>query len=279
VSDRRITAANGRVAAAELRGQVTAQRFVEGEAQRVAVAVADLRAGPGGKRDRQLSFGDGFRVLETRDGWCFGTADNGYAGYLREADLDAPVVATHYVAARSTHIYPEADFKTGEVMPLGFGSKLCVVHEGERFCELSTGGFVPRKMLAPVDALFCDPVEVAERFEGVPYLWGGNSIWGIDCSGLVQMALNACGRDCPGDADMQERATGQAIGDNVKPERGDLFFWAGHVGWISGDNRLLHANVHHMAVVEEPLDAAIERIAAQGDGPVTTRKRIQDFRA
>jgi len=245
-----------------------------GEVMSIAVSVADLRDAPEGKRDRQIIYGEDFRVVEMRDGWAYGCAQkDGYAGYLHAVDLVEKRKPTHFVSARSSHIYPEPDFKSEEIAPLSFGSRLVIVAEGDRFAELSSGKFIPRPHIAPIDQLFDDPIEAAERFMGVPYLWGGNSIWGLDCSGLVQMALLACGVDCPGDADMQQASIGVAIGDNGKPQRGDLFFWKGHVGLIRDENTLLHANAHHMAVVDEPLDQAIERIMAQGDGPVTGRRR------
>ncbi len=245
-----------------------------GEVMSVAVPLADLRAAPDGKRDRQLVYGEDFRVVEVRGGWAYGSAQkDGYAGYLRLADLEVRRDTTHFVSARSSHVYPEPDFKSEAIAALSFGSQLEVTIEDDRFAKLASGGFIPRPHIAPVDQLFYDPIEVAERFMGVPYLWGGNSIWGLDCSGLVQVALLACGVECPGDADMQQAGVGMAIGDNVKPQRGDLFFWKGHVGLIRDENILLHANAYHMAVVDEPLDQAIARIKAQGDGPVTGRRR------
>ncbi len=245
-----------------------------GEVMSVAVPLADLRVAPDGKRDRQMIYGEGFRVVEVRGGWAYGSAEkDGYAGYLRLVDLEARREATHFVSVRSSHVYPEPDFKSEAIAALSFGSRLEVTIEDDRFAELASGGFIPRPHIAPVDRLFDDPIEVAERFMGVPYLWGGNSVWGLDCSGLVQVALLACGVDCPGDADLQQAGVGMAIGDNVKPQRGDLFFWKGHVGLIRDENTLLHANAYHMAVVNEPLDQAIARIKAQGDGPVTGRRR------
>ena len=241
----------------------------------VAVTVADIRDQPNGKRDRQLIYGEDFRVLQCQDGWAYGCAQkDGYTGYLRQDQLVEPRHATHFISARSSHLYPDANFKSEALAALGFASRIEVIAQSDRFVELASGEFVPRQHIAPVDQLFADPIEVAEQFLGVPYLWGGNSIWGLDCSGLVQISMLACGLDSPGDADLQETDFGTAIGDNVKPQRGDLFFWKGHVGLIRDENTLLHANAYHMAVVEEPLDKAIERIKAQGDGLVTSRRRI-----
>lgn len=245
-----------------------------GEVKTVDVSIADIRAEPNGKRDRQLIYGEDFRVLETTKGWAYGCAEkDGYTGYLRDDQLAEQRIPTHFISARSSHIYPEPNFKTEEVAPLSFGARLTVVATHDKFVELANGHYVPTPHITPIDQLFSDPIDVADVFIGVPYLWGGNSIWGLDCSGLVQTALLACGLDCPGDADLQEASVGALIGDNARPERGDLFFWKGHVGLIRDENTLLHANASHMAVVNEPLDAAIERIKAQGDGDITSRRR------
>ena len=274
--DRRLTAANGRVADAALRGTVEAGRFVDGVLQEVDVPVADLLAAPGGRRERQVVLGAGVKVYEARDGWAFVQAvADGYVGYLPEASLRGPVAATHRVTARTTHLYPEADFKAHELASLSFGSRVRVLDEGARFVETDRG-FVPKAHVAPLEALERDPVAVAERFLGTPYLWGGNSGFGIDCSGLVQAACDACGIACPGDSDMQEAGLGADLG-NKAVRRGDLLFWKGHVAWVADEATILHANVYHMAVAFEGLDAALERIEEQGDGGVTARKRLEDF--
>lgn len=273
MSDRRRLAANGRVAAERLRGQIEAERFVRGEARQVAVPVADLLAAPGGRRERQVLLGARLTVYEARDGWAFVEATDGYVGYLPEGVLAAPVEVTHRVRARATHLYPEANFKARELDSLSLGSRVRVVAEGERFLETDQG-FVPRAHVAPLGEFEADPVAVAERLLGTPYLWGGNSAFGIDCSGLVQIGLMACGIACPGDSDMQEAELGVDLG-NRSLRRGDLVFWKGHVAWMADEDRLLHANVHHMAVAYEGLDEALARIERQGDGTVTAMKRLE----
>jgi len=273
--DRRLTPANARVAGAELRGVVEAERFVGGETQTIGVPVVDLCADPGGKRDCQLLYGAPFRVLERQGGHAFGQSlGDGYVGYLDETALRPPVEATHFVCTPSTHAYPQPEVKTKELMHLPFGSRVRVVSASGAFFETEEGYFIPKPHLRPLNAPYRDPVPVAQLFFGVPYLWGGNSALGIDCSGLVQTALMACGRDCPRDGDMQEAALGKALPEGTPYARGDLLFWKGHVAIVMDGETMLHANAHHMAVAYEPIEEAIARIAAAGDGPVTGHKRL-----
>jgi len=269
VSDRRLTPANGRVAAERLRGTALADTFSSGAARQVVAPVADLLRAPGGARDRQLIRGAGVTVYEEREGWAFVEAvADGYVGYLPLEALGEGTAPTHVVAARASHAYAEPDFKSPELMGLSLGSLLAVDGESARFAS-TDAGFVPLAHLREIGPE-PDPVAVAERLLGTPYLWGGNSAWGIDCSGLVQIACSFCGITCPGDSDLQEAAFAEAGGGYA---RGDLLFWKGHVAWVADEVTLLHANVHHMAVVHEPMEAAIARIEAQGDGPVTAHKR------
>ncbi|MBW4981005.1 C40 family peptidase [Mameliella sp. CS4] len=282
--DRRLTPFNNRVAHVSLHGQVEAERFVEGEVHPVTTPVADLLAGIGGARDRQLLRGDLFRVLELHEGRAFGMAEkDGYVGWMDPVDLvGAPTEEpTHRVAAARSYGKSTPGLKQmGLITSLSLGARLPVLGEQDGWARVAwSRGTVPRDLyipvqhLAPVDRLEPDPVAVAERLLGTPYLWGGNSAFGIDCSGLVQIALHACGRDCPGDSDMQE-ALGRALPPGTPPERGDLMFWKGHVAWVSDPDRLIHANAFHMAVAYEPITQAIVRIQQQGDGPVTRHARL-----
>lgn len=272
MTDRRLTPANARVA---LAGYATdGQRIVEPETARVIRPVSNLRAAPDDKRDRQLLLGQNFDVLERVDGWAFGRAQrDGYVGYIREADLGAPQAPTHVVSVRATHLYPGADFKTEAVDSLSFGSRLTIIDERKKFMETAEGLFVPKAHLRPVERPFRDPVTVAQVFFGTPYLWGGNSAFGIDCSGLVQAAFLACGLECPGDSDLQ-MSLGCAVTDY---RRGDLLFWKGHVALCVDEEVMIHANAHHMAVAYEPIERAIARIEAQGDGPVTGHRRLSEL--
>jgi len=277
LNDRRLTPANGRVAAAHLEGRVAADRFVAGTPARVAALIADLRRAPGGPRDRQLLLGAPVTVYETRDDHAFVQAENGYVGYLRAADLDAAGSAAapnHWVSVPASHIHAAEDAKAPDIGALVFGARVAVVDERRHFFEIAGGGFVPKPHLWPLTKRFADPVTAAQLHFGAPYLWGGNSIRGLDCSGLVQAALDAAGRPCPGDSDLQETALGAPLPPDAAPTRGDLIFWTGHVGLMVDGETLLHANAHRMAVAYEPLAVAERRIAAQGGGPVTARRRL-----
>jgi hypothetical protein len=269
--DRRLTPANGRVAALALAGQASAERYVAGSPRSVTAPLTDLLASPLGPRDRQLLKGTAVTLFEERDGFAFlQSARDGYCGWVAAGALGPPVTPTHRVAARATHLYAAADIKSPDLAHLSFGAELAVIAEGRRFWE-TPDGFVPKVHLRPLDQPFRDPVTVAQLHFGTPYLWGGNSVLGIDCSGLVQAALLACAIPCPGDSDLQRSLGTETTG---APLRGDLWFWPGHVALLVDDRTLIHANAHHMATAYEPLAAATLRIEAQGDGPVIARRRV-----
>lgn len=271
MTDRRLTPANGRVAALHLAGRVEAARYVTGEPMTLARPVTDLCAAPDGPRDRQLLLGAQVTVYEDHAGWSFVQAKDGYVGYVRTTCLSDVVDVTHFVATPATHAYPHDDMKLAEIMGLPLASRVKVIDERPKFFETNVG-FVPKKHLRSLDRPFTDPATVAQMHFGVPYLWGGNSTRGIDCSGLVAAALTTCGIPCPADSDLQCAGLGQPFEDD--PKRGDLLFWEGHVGMMVDNETMIHANAHHMATAYEPLEAAILRIEAQGDGPVIARKRL-----
>lgn len=274
MSDRRLTPANGRVAHVSLRGQIAAEHFVEGEAASIVVPLADLLKEPGGARDRQLLMGDAVTVLERRGGHAFlQSAKDGYCGYVTEAALGPAVSPTHWVAAPASHLYPVADMKRQETAALSLGARLRIVGETPRFFQTAGGQFVPRPHLRALGEVFQDPCEVALMFLGTPYLWGGNSRAGIDCSGLVQASLLACGIACPGDSDLQQ-VIGHPVGGVANLRRGDLLFWKGHVAMALDDIRMIHANAFRMAVTVEGIAEAIARIEAQGDGAPTALRRV-----
>lgn len=277
--DPRLTPANGRVAHVSLEGQVEAERFVKGRWMMVQQPMVNITESPRGDRTSQLLFGERFLALETADGFSFGMAErDGYVGYIVSGALTGAEEATHWVAAPATHLYPRPDVKAAPDVALFFGSLVKVGGERDGFLRIQTGHYIPAQHLMPMAARFGDPVGVADLFLGTPYLWGGSSRWGIDCSGLVQAALIACGIDCPRDSDLQEAMLGREIPPEEDLRRGDLVFWRGHVGFMSNDHMLLHANAYHMAVAYEPLSEAVERFEAARVGPVTARRRL-DLRA
>ncbi|MGL5009896.1 MAG: NlpC/P60 family protein [Paracoccaceae bacterium] len=271
MADRRVTPFSGRVALESLRGAVDAQTFVPGEALRVIVPVADLCAEPGGALDRQLLWGTAFVAIERRDAWVFGQSDRGgYCGWLRETALDQGAEPTHWVASLATHAYPAPRVQAAPAIWLSHGSRL-VIGQIEGAWAATDAGYVPAGHLRLIGDWETDPVAVAGRFLGVPYLWGGNSAAGFDCSALVQAALMACGMDCPGDSD-QQRTIGTEVAGDL--QRGDLIFWKGHVAMVSGPDQIIHANGHTMNVAFEGLAAATARIAAAEGSPILTRRRI-----
>ena len=271
--DPRITPANGRVALDGLQGQVAADHFVQGTPHSIITPLADLRRSPAGARDRQLLLGADVLMLEDRAGWAYiQTLRDGYCGYVETACLGAPAAPTHIIGVRASHLYPAADVFVEAEEALSFGARVRVVDERAKFMEIASGHFVPKAHLRLIDRPFSDPATVAQQFFGTPYLWGGNSSAGIDCSGLVQAALLACDHPCPGDSDMQA-SLGAALSDEARLQRGDLLFWKGHVAMCVDGETLLHANAHHMATAYEPIAKAIARIAAQDGGPVTARRR------
>ena len=275
--DRRLTPANERVAHSSLKGRLDGVAFVDGEKKRVAAAVADLRRKPEGPRERQLLMGENVTSLEERGGWAFVQAEkDGYAGYMRAGDLALPAAEpTHWIAARSGHMYAEPDIKSPEAGELVFGNAVAISSHMPGFMETADGRFIPKPFLWPAAKRFEDPATAAQLFFGAPYLWGGNSPRGIDCSGLVQNAFIASGRDCPADSDLQEADLGAPLPPGAAPARGDLVFWRGHVGMMVDETTMIHANAHHMAVAYEPLGTAVKRIEAQGGGSITARKRLR----
>ena len=240
----------------------------------VTTPLVDLLASPGGARDRQLLYGETVTVFERRAGIAFVQAEkDGYVGYLDEAALGDRVQPTHRVSVLSSHLYPAPDLKCREVMGWSFGARVRIVSASGNYFETDAGYFVPKPHVRPLNAPLADFVTVAQMHFGVPYLWGGNSNTGIDCSGLLQAGLVACGWDCPGDSDLQMAALGVDVsGQDVM--RGDLFFFPGHIAIAVDPETFIHANAHHMAVAYEPLTDAIERIEAQGEGPVLAQKRL-----
>jgi cell wall-associated NlpC family hydrolase len=279
--DPRLTPARPDLAARHLQGKVAAERFVDGKILEVVDAQAPLRRAPSpdAPLETEVLMGERVIVFETsEEGWAWGQIEaDRYVGYLPANALAVPTQApTHKVRALRTFIFPGPSIKLPPLAAPSLGARLAVVRRHERFAVTASGGYVPATHLCGLDDIEGDFVAVAERFLGVPYLWGGKTSLGLDCSGLVQVALAACGIAAPRDTDMQERALDVAVAADAayaNLRRGDLVFWKGHVAIVRDPETLVHANAFHMAVALEPIAAAIPRIRAS-DGDPTGIRRI-----
>jgi cell wall-associated NlpC family hydrolase len=276
--DRRLNAFRPDVADIALQGRVDATRFVQGEPARINIPVAQLRpvADLAQGIDTELLFGETVRVFDRADGFAWVQADqDGYVGYLPEAALGELEEPTHRIVVPRTFVYPQPELRTFPTAALSMGSRITVTGEvetrGTLYFRLSTGGAVIARHCLPVgETAGDDYVAVAERFIEAPYLWGGRSGFGIDCSALMQLSLMMVGKTAPRDTDMQARF-GTAI-TREELRRGDLVFWKGHVGMMEDEEVLLHANGHTMSVAREDFEAAVKRIGWLYDQPTGYRR-------
>jgi cell wall-associated NlpC family hydrolase len=270
--DPRVTPVRADLAAKELQGRVAAPRYVEGKVYEVIAPQTPVRGEP--RPDAPLATealrGERVTIYDINDeGWAWGQlATDGYVGWLAENALQPDGQRpTHKVTALRTFVFPGPSIKLPPLQALPFGAQLVVAETKDPMAITPAGGYVPAVHLAPVKHHERDFVAVAERFVGAPYLWSGKTVLGLDCSGLVQVALAACAIASPRDSDMQEEVLGvpvptaSALDD---PQRGDLVFWKGHVAIVRDLTSLLHANAFHMVVAIEPIAEAIERIRADG---------------
>jgi hypothetical protein len=280
--DPRITPARRDLAAKHLAGVVDAQRFVEGKAYEIGTSQAPVRKAPSHEAELLTEALKGERVTIyeiSGEGWAWGQlAGDGYVGFVPANTLRASgPPPTHKVTALRTFVFPGPSIKLPPMETLSFGCQLVIARMDGPFAITASGGHVPVLHLAPMETMETDFVAVAERFLGIPYLWGGKTSLGIDCSGLVQLALAACGIPCPRDTDMQERALGSALArphELTQLRRGDLLFWKGHVAIVRDEATLVHANASgHMAVAFEATAPAIARIRAAA-GEVTSVRRL-----
>lgn len=270
--DRRVHPFRADLAAASLQGRVEALRFVEGEAASIGVGRASLRNAPSfdAAQDTELLHGEAVTVFDRKDGWAWVQARNdSYVGYLRETCL-VPFFETQLqVSALMTPVFPKPDLKAPVKDMLPMTAEVALLDRAGDYLMIGAQAWVHRHHVALLAEVQPDWVAVAEAFFGVPYVWGGKTFAGLDCSGLIQSALAASGARAPRDTDMMERHFGDSR--NAAPDRGDLIFWKGHVGVMLDEERLLHANAFHMMVAIEPLSDAAARIE-QSAGPVTAVK-------
>ena len=270
--DPRVTPARPDLAARFLEGKVAAARYVEGMMREVCEPQAPLRRAPAhdARLDTDALQGERVVVYETNEeGWAWAQLEaDRYVGWMPANALAEPgPTPTHRVSALRALVFPGPSIKLPPIAALPFGAHLPIVRVHDRFAVSASGGYVPDVHLAPIGVHESDFVTVAERFVGTPYLWGGKTSLGLDCSGLVQVALTACGVPCPRDSDMQERTLGKPLhAADALPalERGDLVFWPGHVAIARDRSTLVHANAFRMAVAVEAIAAAVARIEAGG---------------
>ena len=283
--DRRLHPVRSDLASIEYKGRVHAEKFVEGNAMSIAADKVELRPKPDLRSgiDTELNFGETFTVYDQSvDGWSWGQlATDGYVGWLPTSALGEHIEPTHRVKTLRTYRYPDAEMKRSPLGLLSIGSVVCVVaYETTRdlkFAKLEDGSYVVAGHLSALDKTVVDWVETAQSLLGTPYLWGGRSSLGLDCSGLIQLAAQSGGIVMPRDADMQEKEVGTALDlSRGLPalQRGDLMFWKGHVGVMTDSVTLLHANGHTMTVAYENIYDALERIGKHEFGQLSSVKRL-----
>ncbi|MFY9685230.1 MAG: C40 family peptidase [Pseudolabrys sp.] len=264
------------IAASHLRGHVEAKRFVDGSRHRIIEPTTALRRAPShdARLDTEALLGERVTIYETTDeGWAWGQLEtDSYVGWLSSNALGAVgATPTHKVVVPRAFAFAVPDIRLSPSAALPMGARLTVTRQDERFAVTALGWHVPEVYLAPLKVRQSDFVAVAERFVGAPYLWGGKTSLGLDCSGLVQISLQAAGISCPRDSDMQELALGK-LSSLASLRRGDLVFWKGHVAIAIDPDTLIHANAHHMMVATEPADDAITRIKAAGSEVTSVRR-------
>ncbi|MGZ5876682.1 MAG: C40 family peptidase [Bradyrhizobium sp.] len=271
MDDPRLTPARPELAAKYLEGKIEAARFVIGEEFEIVDALAPLRERPSSDAMllTQALKGERATIYDRNgEGFAWGQLNSdGYVGWLPDRALAKPIAApTHKVTSLRTFAFPGPSIKLPPVATLVMGAVVTVVREDGPFAMTRDGWYLPRQHLGGIGQHESDFVAVAERFTGTPYLWGGKSSLGIDCSGLVQLSLNAAGTGCPRDSDMQQDGLGRTLdpAESKKLQRGDLIFWKGHVAIVRDADTIVHANAHHMATVIENIRDAIPRIKAAG---------------
>ena len=280
MDDPRLTPARPDLAAKYLEGKVEAKRFVAGEEFEISDAIAPLRCAPSPEAELATQALKGERVTiydRNGEGFAWGQLNSdGYVGWLPDRALAKPAgEPTHKITSLRTFAFPGPSIKLPPADTLVMGARITVTREQGAFAVTRENWYLPRQHVGLIDHHAADFVAVAEQFAGTPYLWGGKSSLGIDCSGLVQVSLNAAGTGCPRDSDMQQAGLGRTLAPSEAGnlQRGDLIFWRGHVAIVRDADTIVHANAHHMATTIETTREAIARIKAAGS-EITAIKRM-----
>lgn len=270
--DLRITPFRRGIAAAHLKGVVEAQTYNEGKTVQIVVPELAIRSEP------MITSGMESQALKGQIATCYGEEngfsliqmqDDEYVGWVITQGISEKFTSTtHKITALKTYIYSDESIKSLPLAALTQGTSITIAHVGEKFSRLFDGSYVFTPHIAPISAHATDWVQSALLYLNCPYLWGGKTSSGLDCSALVQLALATQGIKAPRDSDQQEAALGQEVaiqsGHMPKVQKGDLLFWKGHVAICLDENTILHANAHHMSVQKEPLLEALKRIDASG---------------
>jgi cell wall-associated NlpC family hydrolase len=273
--DPRTHAYRADIADVALAGLLFAPHYAKATACRCVVPSVSLRARPSEQAPAvsQLAFGEGFALIDQAGDWAWGRcAHDDYVGYVPASALGALPSPTHRVAAPLALVFAHPEIKAPVINALSIGAQVHAEEE-DGFLRVADG-FIHERHAVALDETCADPVAVAEALVGMPYRWGGRGAEGIDCSGLVQRALEFCGIAAPRDSDMQRDHLGDLLDEDAPLRRGDLVFFPGHVGLMVDGSRIVHANAYWMATVIEPLDDVVARLRPLHDKPVVARRRI-----